>query len=192
MKRILPTLITIFAFTTMWIGLPSCGPDRPEPTPDQIAREKEAVKKVIEEYNKASEEKNFGDLVKTLAGEVTFFGTDSGEVITTFADFKKAIQAQWQEYDITKYGPLTDVFIEMDPTATFASVICGVPLTTKRGGLEENYYLRLARTLRKEDNRWVIVSGISSIARNVPHAVRDGQVNLQGDARSDTAEQPIR
>jgi len=53
-------------------------------TVDEINKEKQAIVQVIENYNRASERKNFAELVNTLADSVTFFGTDEGEVITTF------------------------------------------------------------------------------------------------------------
>jgi len=134
-------------------------------TVDEINKEKQAIVQVIENYNRASERKNFAELVNTLADSVTFFGTDEGEVITTFADFKKAIEDQWNEYDYTKYSPLTDVYIVMDKNATLASVLFGVTFEGRRAGITENLFIRAARTLKKQDGKWVIVSGLLSVPR---------------------------
>jgi ketosteroid isomerase-like protein len=120
---------------------------------------------VIENYNRASERKNFAELVNTLADSVTFFGTDEGEIITKFADFKKAIENQWNEYDYTRYTPLSDVYIVMDKNATIASILFGVNFEANKGGITENLYLRGARTLKKQDVKWVIVSGLLSVPR---------------------------
>ncbi|HOV92495.1 MAG TPA: nuclear transport factor 2 family protein [Candidatus Kapabacteria bacterium] len=134
-------------------------------TVDEINKEKQAIVQVIENYNRASERKNFAELVNTLADSVTFFGTDEGEVITTFADFKKAIEDQWNEYDYTKYSPLTDVYIVMDKNATLASILFGVSFEASKGGVSENLFIRGARTLKKQDGKWVIVSGLLSVPR---------------------------
>lgn len=144
---------------------PACQSEPKSLSKEQMEKEKVKVIDVIKAYNTASEKKNFGDMVETLAGEVTFFGTDSGEVIHSFDQFKETMLAQWKEYDMTRYGEISDMFIEIDPNANFASVIYGIPLYTKKGDVEENVYLRVARTLRKEKDKWVIVSGIVSIAR---------------------------
>ncbi len=150
-------LFTIFAF--------SCCPEQKELSADQIKLEKEAVINVIKAYNKAADAKNFSAMVETLAGEVTFFGTDSAEVITTFSDYKKQMLKQWEYYDEMKFGELYDVHIQMDKQGTLASAIFGVPITLRRGDKVENHFLRVARTLKKEKGKWVISSGIVAIAR---------------------------
>lgn len=157
MKRIILSLFMILI-------LVSCGkPEKKFLSPDQIAKEKEKVKKVVEAYNEASEEENFADLVETLADEVQFFGTDSSEIISTFPDFKRAMMKQWDQYDKISYGELKNVFIQMDDQATFASIYFGVPLTITIGDETNHYFLRGNRTLKKEKNKWVIVSGALSI-----------------------------
>ncbi len=159
MKTILlliPTLLLIF----------SCCPEQKDLTAEQLKLEKEAVINVIKAYNKAADAKNFSAMVETLAGEVTFFGTDSAEVITTFSDYKKQMLKQWDYYDEMKYGELYDVHIQMDKQVTFASAIFGVPITLRRGNQIENHFLRVARTFKKEKGKWVISSGIVGITRS--------------------------
>jgi len=155
-------IITIFI-------LPSCQTEQKYLTVEEIKKEETEILKVLIAYNKASEDKNFAELLKTLADSVVFFGSDQGEVIKTFADYKEAIQKQWEEYEYTKYGDITDLFIAMDNRATLASVIYGVPLQAKlKNGINEEVFLRVSRTLRKQNDKWVIVSGITSIPRVKP------------------------
>lgn len=144
----------------------SCCPEPKELTEDEIKFEKDAVINVIKAYNRASEEKNFSKMVPTLAGEVIFFGTDSSEVIKTFADFKKQMMTQWNQYDNMSYGELIDVSIQMDKNASFASIIFGVHVVITKGEKTQHLYLRNARTLKKEKEQWVIVSGIVGAARS--------------------------
>lgn len=149
--------------------LPSCQPEQKYLTVDEIKKEESDIVKVLYSYNKASEDKNFAELLKTLGDSVVFFGSDQGEVIKTFADYKEAIQRQWEEYEYTRYGEITDLFIAMDNRATLASVIYGVPLQAKlKNGIQEDVFLRVSRTLRKQNEKWVIVSGITSIPREKP------------------------
>ncbi|MGB9702810.1 MAG: nuclear transport factor 2 family protein [Candidatus Kapaibacteriota bacterium] len=162
MKLFLPLILITILFIT------SCQPEPKYLTADDIKKEENEIIKVVTAYNKASENKNFAELLKTLADSVVFFGSDQGEVIKTFADYKAAIQKQWDEYEFTKYGDITDVFITMDKNATLASIIYGVELDAKRGNLEEHIFLRASRTLRKQNDKWVIVSGITSIPRATP------------------------
>lgn len=159
MKIFLPAILIL-------ILLSSCCPEPKELTADEMKKEQEAVVNVNRAYNKASEEKNFSSMVETLAGEVIFFGTDSAEVIRTFSDFKKQMLKQWEYYEKMQYGDLTDVSIQMDQNATFASIIFGVPVDLTRMGKLERHFLRVSRTLKKEKGKWVIVSGIVSIARS--------------------------
>ena len=139
-------------------------------SPERIDKEKAMIMETIKLYHDASEKKDFGMMIESLAGEVVFFGTDSGEVITSFAHYKAKMLEQWKEYDITRYGEPYDVFIEMDPNAKFASIIFGVQLFVKKREYENTYQLRVARTLKKEKDKWVIVSGISSIPRTAAEA----------------------
>lgn len=155
-------LISILAL----LYLASCSPNREMLSDEARKAESEKVKNVAIAYNKAVEEKNFGNLVETLADEVIFFGTDSSEIINTFADFKKSMEKQWQQYDKVKYGDLHDVSVQMDNEAQLATIIFGVNADITHGGITENFYLRAARILVKQDNKWVIKSGIMGIVRN--------------------------
>jgi ketosteroid isomerase-like protein len=159
MKLFLPLFFAIL------IVFSSCQTEQRSMTTDDIKKEENQIIKVVEDYNKASEDKNFAELLKTLADSVVFFGSDEGEIIKTFADYKAAIQKQWDEYESMKYGDITDVFIVMDKNATLASIIYGVNVQTKRGNAIENVFLRASRTMKKQNDKWVIVSGINSIPR---------------------------
>lgn len=159
MQKYVPLLIAAL------ILLSACDSKKEFLSPLEIETEKENVKEVIQDFHKATEEKNFGKIVETLADEVIFFGTDSSEIIKTFADFKKAIEKQWQDYEKITYDELRDVSIQMDDQATLASIIYGVNAVFVKNGIEEKYYLRIARILRKKNNKWLIVSGIVGIVR---------------------------
>jgi ketosteroid isomerase-like protein len=139
-----------------------CAPKKEELTTDQIQAEKDKIVKVIKDYNRAIEDKNFSAVVTTLAGEVYFFGTDSSEIIKTFPDFKDKINEQWKQFDKTKYGELEDVYIEMDPHAKLANIIFGIPMDITINGGTAHLYLRISRNLKKEEGKWVISSGIIS------------------------------
>jgi ketosteroid isomerase-like protein len=160
MKRFLPLFLTLILIFS------ACGPDKPRDlTPEQMQKEKDAIIKVNEEYNRASEDKNWSSMVELLSRDVIFFGTDSAEIIRTFADFKKKMTSQWQTYDKMVYGDLVDISIQMDNQATIASVFFGVPCDVVQSGQLTHYFLRAARTLKKEEGKWVIVSGVVGIAR---------------------------
>ncbi|HPU23386.1 MAG TPA: nuclear transport factor 2 family protein [Candidatus Kapabacteria bacterium] len=156
----------------------ACKEEKVALSPERIRIEKDKVLETIKAFHTAYEKKDFGSMIPTLAGEVVFFGTDSGEVITTFSDYKQKMLEQWQEYDIMKYSEPYDVFIEMDPFGNFASIIYGVQLYVKKQNYENTYQVRAARTLRREKDKWVIVSGIVSIPRS-PTETQAGTKNIQ-------------
>jgi ketosteroid isomerase-like protein len=150
---------TILSFLCILIFI-ACTPKERELTTEDIAIEHQAIMNVMKKNIKAAEEKNFSALVETLAKDVVFFGTDSSEVITTFPDFKKKMYNQWSLFDKQKYGEMSDISIQMDNNATFASMIFGIPFDVTIGEKTAHLFLRMARILKKEDERWVIVSGI--------------------------------
>ena len=126
MIKILLSLLCIVIVT-------ACTPKERELTTEDITREHQAIMNVMKKNIKATEDKNFSELVETLAKEVVFFGTDSSEVITTFPDFKKKMLNQWSLFDKQKYGEMSDVSIQMDNNATFASMIFGIPFDVTIG-----------------------------------------------------------
>ena len=128
---------------------------------------------MIKAYNKASQEKDFAGILPTLADNVVFFGTDSAEVIKNLNEFKAKITEQFNEVDEMRIGEMTDVSVIIDPYGNFASVIYGMPLTVVIDNVMEKMFVRVARTLKKEDGRWVIVSGIIGVARGTSSAVAD-------------------
>ncbi|MBM2816856.1 MAG: SnoaL-like protein [Ignavibacteria bacterium] len=153
-------LISCFVFS-------ACCPEPKALTAEEISKEEAAAMKVCDDYNKASQQKNWAALVETLAGEVIFFGTDSAEIIKTFAEFKIKMLDQWKRYDKMVYGKMTDASVQMDKNATFASVIFGVPVTLTTPLSNKTYFLRVSRTLKKEKEKWVIVSGIVGVAADL-------------------------
>ncbi len=166
MRKYLPLLILVLLIT-------SCGPSIEPLTPQEIEQEKQAVIDVIKAYNKASQNKDFAGILPTLADDVVFFGTDSAEVIKNLNEFKAKITQQFDEVDEMRFGEMTDVSVIIDPYGNFASVIYGMPLTIVVDNVMEKMFVRVARTLRKEDGRWVIVSGIIGVARGTESATKD-------------------
>lgn len=156
--------VTLFSILCI-LFLFGCGPDKPKIyTPEQIKQEKESILNLMKLYNKASEEKSWLTLVGTLSKDIVFFGTDSSETINTITEFQRQMNKQWSTYKTMKYGEVRDVSIHMDQEANWASVIFGVPVDiqfTEDSSI--HYFFRIARTLKKEDNKWVIVSGIAGI-----------------------------
>jgi ketosteroid isomerase-like protein len=160
MKNFLLILL-LFGFV-----LGSCEPKKKYLSPQELELEKDKIKTVIEAFNNASEEKNFGKMVEYLDDEVIFFGTDSSEVIKTFADYKKAIDKQWQVYDRINYGELRDATIFIDDQATLATIFYGTNAEIINSGNTNNYYLRGARILKKKNDKWLIVGGLTGIVRS--------------------------
>ena len=144
----------------------SCGPNKPQGlTSDVIEKEKQEVLDVIKNYNQAYANKDFAGLVDYMSQDVIFFGTDSSEVITSLAEYKNAMQKQWELYDTMKYGDMVDEFVQMDRNATLASVIYGSSLELiTTDGEDIRYFVRVSRTLKKENNQWLIVTGLVGIA----------------------------
>lgn len=170
MKKYLPILMLI-------ILVVSCGPSIEPLTPQEIENEKEAILEVLKSYNTAFQQKDFAGILPTLADDVVFFGTDSSEVIKNLNEFKQKITEQFNDVDEMRYGEMTDVSIQIDPYGHFASIIYGMPLTVVKDNKIEKMFVRVARTLRKEDGRWVITSGIIGVARgtSLAHADSTGQ-----------------
>lgn len=161
---------SVFVLILALLMLNACGPTKKKAlTPLELEQEKQAVAKVLEDYNIAFENKDFSKVVETLADEVIFFGTDSSEVIKTFADYKAAIEKQWKYFDNVHYGPLKDISIQMDDNATLATIIYGVNADFTKGDSTHSYYLRVARILKKKADKWLIISGIVSIVRDDDH-----------------------
>lgn len=134
-------------------------------TVEQIAKEKTKVIDVIKAYNLAYQNEKFSEIIETLSEDVVFFGTDSVEVIRSLSEFKKLIQDQWNRVDI-KYGEMVDTWVLMDKQGSFASVVFGVPAIVKYvSGGEQKVFFRIARTLKKQDHKWVIASGIVGITQ---------------------------
>ena len=152
--------------TVLLIAASSCGPSQPLPLTDQeIAKEKEAIIDVANRYNISSASKDWSGIVELLSKKVTFYGTDSAEVLRNFEEFQAKINQQWDFYDTMIYGDMVDIHIDIDPQGQLASIIFGVPCDIVKGNKAIHYFLRVARTLKKEDGKWVICSGIVGIAK---------------------------
>ena len=165
------TILLLMSFCCLCIFLTSCGQSgvREKLLTEQEKRiEKDSIVRVLTLYNEAAQERNWSKMVSTLADEVTFFGTDSGEVSRCFNDFKNTMQRQWEEYETFQYGEIQDLYIELDDYARYANVIFGAPLIFGRSGEKpDTVFVVLQRTLNKNPIRknWEIRSGILTIAR---------------------------
>lgn len=157
MKYFLTSFIVLLFF--------SCSTSQDQLSTEEMIKEKEAVIAVLNAYNKAYEQKNFPAMVDYLANDLTFFGSDSAEVIKSLTEFKEQIQKQWADMDTIRYGKMTDIFVLIDPKGKIASVIYGIPMDIWTKDSNIHLFLRVSRTLKKEGGRWVIVSGITSLTR---------------------------
>jgi len=146
--------------------LSSCEQKKKYLTPQELEAEKEKIKLVIQNFNQASEDEDFGKMVEYLSDEVTFFGTDSSEIIKTFAEYKKAIDQQWQIYDRIHYSDLNDVTVFIDREGSLATIFYGSSASVLKQGITKEYYLRGARILEKKDDKWLIVGGLTGIVRS--------------------------
>ncbi|MGB9771060.1 MAG: nuclear transport factor 2 family protein [Candidatus Kapaibacteriota bacterium] len=144
----------------------SCSTSEEQLSTEEEVREKEKIVELLKAYNKAYERKNFSEMVRYLANDLTFFGSDSGETVKSLSEFKVAIENQWKDIDSMKYGDMVDIYILMDSKGKIASAIYGVPLQLWSNGKSVNLFLRVARTLKKEGGNWVITSGITGITRS--------------------------
>ena len=140
----------------------ACTPEPKELSNEELSKEKSEVVNLIKNYNKANEEENFSKIVDMVSKDIIFFGTDSGEVIKDIPSFKKALTNQWELFDF-KYGEMIEIDVQMDKNATFASAIFGIPTDLKVKDKTFHLFLRIARTLKKENSKWVIVSGVVSM-----------------------------
>ena len=171
-----------YLLLSLFIVLAACTPEQKVLSKEETAKEHEAIIDVIKAYNKAMDEKNFYALTETLAGDVVFFGTDSAEVINTFADFKEKIKDQWRMFDNMLYGEMLDISIQMDPASPrLASIIFGIPLKITIGDKTTNLFMRMNRTLKKENGHWVIVSGVVGTASYKQILILKGLLKAQTD-----------
>ena len=154
-----------------------CEPKKQFLTQQELEVEKEKIKNVIIAFNKASEDEDFGKMVEYLSDEVTFFGTDSSEVMKTFAEYKKAIDQQWQVYDKITYGDLKDATIFIDQMGTLATIFYGTRANVTKDGITNDYYIRGARVLEKHDNKWLIQGGLTGIVRTYDKDVNPVKVD---------------
>jgi len=162
-------LVMSFCCLCVFISCGESGAVREELlTEQQKQAEKDAIVQILSSYNEAANARNWSKMVTTLADEVTFFGTDSGEVSKNFDEFKNTIQRQWDEYETFEYGKIQDLFIEFDDYARYANVIFGSPIIYgKKGQKADTIFAVYQRTLRKDpvNKTWHIRSGILAIAR---------------------------
>ncbi|MFN3307453.1 MAG: nuclear transport factor 2 family protein [Candidatus Kapaibacteriota bacterium] len=157
MKYLIPILILTFII--------ACSSSDEQISTEEEIKEKEKVVEVLKAYNNAYQKKNFSEMVRYLANDLTFFGSDSGETVKSLTEFKIAIEKQWEDIDSMRFGEMSDIYILMDSRGRIASVIYGVPLQIWSGGKNVSLFLRVARTLKKEGGNWVIASGITGITR---------------------------
>ena len=164
-------LVMSFCCVLAFMGCGKTGVQEQPLTSQEREAEKQAILRTLEIYSEAATERNWAKMVTTLADEVTFFGTDSGEVTKNFNEFKSTIQKQWEKYEVIGYGKAQDVFIQLDDYARFASVVFGAPIYL--GATSEKVdtiFALYQRTLKKDPRRkdWVITSGILTIPRPAP------------------------
>ncbi len=148
MKKFLLLLLLVSGFLFV-----SYGPGEHQGVPIEVKlKEEQAVWDVIEKYNNAYANKDFAGLVDYMSQDVVFFGTDSAEVIKSLAEYKEAMEKQWEQYDSMVFGKIeeSEKFLQMDRNATLASVLFGAPLFLTVDGVENRVFVRVHRTLKKE------------------------------------------
>ncbi len=134
-------------------------------TKEQKEKAQAEIIDLMKQYNTAFQNKDFPGLVHTLHNDVVFFGSDSTEAIKSLTEFKEVVLKQWKFYDKMSYGEINNPTIYLDPLGTFASIIYGLPCYYREVGKSDDgyFFLRVARTLKKEKSGWKIISGIVSV-----------------------------
>lgn len=150
-------ILIITAISLIW----GCARNTEEMTPEEQKLQIDAIKKVINDYIDAYQAKNFSRVVYALSDSVVFYGTDIEEKITSLAQFKEEVQAEWDIVSKIEYGEMRDFLIFMDNNAELAQVYYALPGRYHFKGVEQtqSLYLRYARTLKKIEGRWLIVGG---------------------------------
>jgi hypothetical protein len=90
--------LLLMFFVPAIIGVTGCGDKSSVSevllTDQEKQNEKKRIIELINTYNQGANERNWQKMVSTLANEIMFFGTDSGEVSSNFNEFKNTIQGQ--------------------------------------------------------------------------------------------------
>jgi hypothetical protein len=135
---------------------------------DQVdnAKEKQAVQTVISNLWKAYELKDTAVMEKmfTTSTNLMWFGTDSAEVIRTFAQWKTQMKNDWELIDTIKMGELRNLSILVDSTGELASAVYEIPTNMTIGGKPSHLILRSSSMLKKENGEWRFVQGMVAFA----------------------------
>ena len=128
-------------------------------SPQDLANEKLVVQATATRFWKAYEQKDYA-----TAGELTFFGTDSAEVIKSLAQWEALMKNDWELFDSTHFGDPQNVSIQVSSHGELASLVYEVPDVSLVEGKQVESLDRFAMTLIKENGEWRIIQGMTAVA----------------------------
>jgi len=131
-----------------------------------LANEKLVVQATVTKFWKAYEQKDLATITKLLStsGELTFFGTDSAEVIKSLAQWEALMKNDWKLFDSTHFGDPQNVSIQLSSHGELASLVYEVPDVSLVEGKQVESLDRFAMTLIKENGEWRIIQGMTAVA----------------------------
>jgi SnoaL-like domain len=131
-----------------------------------LANEKLVVQATVTRFWKAYEQKDLTTITKLLStsGELTFFGTDSAEVIKSLAQWEALMKNDWKLFDSTHFGDPQNVSIQVSNHGELASLVYEVPDVSLVEGTQVESLDRFAMTLIKENGEWRIIQGMTAVA----------------------------
>jgi ketosteroid isomerase-like protein len=140
-----------------------CGPQKL--TNEQIATEKKAIEGLITKFHSAYEAKDVTGITDLFSkGELTFFGTDSAEVLKNASDVQKEFKADSELVGSAKLGTIRNLSIQVASMGDLASAVYEVPGDLVMAGQSSHALIRFAMTFKKENNVWKIVQGEGAFA----------------------------
>lgn len=140
-------------------------------TGEEAAKGMAEVMDVVKQYAASTDNTDINKIFDLLDPNVTMFGTDSSEIVKSVDSYKQQIKAQIQQVNI-KHGQIKDPWVMMDPYGTIASVIYGMPCVLEfHNGTKQDVFLRVALTLQKKDEKWLIISCVTGMAKSNPGGI---------------------
>ena len=135
-------------------------------TPEQITKEKDAVESQILKLLKGFDTKDI-DTMLTLfstSDELLAFGTDAAEVLRSLSDWEDQLKYDFQLFESAKFGELQNLSIQVSKSGDLAAVLFETPADIVFAGESSHAIWRFSSTLKKEDEKWLIVHLLAAIA----------------------------
>ena len=141
-----------------------CGLQKPAAV--DVAKEKEAIKAVIDAFGQAYQARDLAGVSKLVSasGEFLFFGTDAAEVMRSKADFEAQMNADWQALESAKIGEPRNLAIQVSSDGQLAFAVWETTFDVVAGGKPAQATIRIADGFRKEDGQWRVIQGVVSAA----------------------------